>query len=145
MIKTMFNIFRNSKKRIEEDIQKCINVYSTSADSKTSLIIWIEDQILYQIEHPSHYTKHFVNKLCKDKLVEVHFFNKSKTLTNYAEQYFIEKDNQNQYIHFEESKGNNIYIRKIENTEILESIHNCLNDIYKIDLDKLRIEIVKSK
>ena len=106
-------------------------------------MIWIEDQILYQIEHPTHYIKHFGYEINNDELVEVHFFNKNKTLTIYAEQYFIENDIQKEYKHYEEPTGNNTYIRTIKKAAILESINNCLKDIYKIDLDKLRVEIVK--
>ncbi|WP_424000843.1 hypothetical protein [Maribacter sp. IgM3_T14_3] len=102
------------------------------------MIIYIKDQILFQVMPAKNFKDKGLNAQNPNDFVAIHFFNKNKTLTFDKLEKFKSPDLEKEYFHYEEPKGNFNYLKIIGQNpiEIEKELYANFKDIY--DLDDLR-------
>ena len=110
----MFNIFRKKKKAnknpsISEAILEC----KKRGFKNLSIQLYIENQILFQVELAKHYINKGLKTENNEDMVIIHFFNKNKTLTLNTWEKFKTKEVESLYFHYEEPKGVFIYLKNV--------------------------------
>lgn len=106
-------------------------------------MIYIKDQILFQVMPAKNFEDKGLITSNPNDFVIIHFFNKNKTLTFDKLEKFKSPDIDKEYFHYEEPKGNFNYLKIIGQspTEIEKEIYANFREIYDLDdLSKISID-----
>jgi hypothetical protein len=140
----MIRIFRKRNKQhaflpIKEGLRNAIK----NGESSIQVNIYVDKQILFQVVPVQPYFKRGITE--QEGFIEAHFFNKNKTLTLQNENKLAERAKKGDFIHYEDSKGWQFYIKWIgKNPAEIEKIINFrLKEIYiNIEFSRLSFEVV---
>jgi len=144
----MFGLF---KKRTKQKVRKQVSIADkisyilNRGETGLHINIYVDDQILFQVVPAKYYAEKGVSKEELNEFIEIHFFNKNKTLTIEHEKFIKELEQKGLLIHFEEPKNVNNYINTIGKNpdKIQEIINNRIKSIYSnISEDRISIEYV---
>ena len=139
----MFGIFKRKKK--QPGISEIIGQALAQGENGLHVNLYVDDQILFQVVPAKHYAKKGVEGEDLKGFIELHFFNKNKTLTIANEQFIKELSDKGILKYFEEPKGVHNYIRAIGKIpiEIEKVINERIRTIYSnIESERIRIEYV---
>ena len=111
----MFGLFKKRKKDISQlPISEALpELYNNHGAKYLNIMLWIGDQILFQVIPAKHFIDKGIKSNSDKDLVVLHFFNKNKTNTIDTWEYF--KNNSDGYINFENPKGNENFIKLLGN------------------------------
>lgn len=144
----MFGLF---KKRIEQKERKQVSIADkisyilNRGETGLHINIYVDDQILFQVVPAKDYAEKGVNGEELNDFIEIHFFNKNKTLTIENEKLVKELEQKGLLTHFEEPKNVNNYFNIVGKNpdKIQEIINNRIKSIYSnISEHRISIEYV---
>ncbi|WP_338378930.1 hypothetical protein [uncultured Flavobacterium sp.] len=119
----MFGIFKKKKKEL--GVSEVISQALKNGISELHINIYVDDQILFQVVPAKFYAARGLNENELDGFMELHFFNKNKTLTIENEQFAKQLSENGTLLYFEEPKGVNNYINAVgKNPNEIEKIIN---------------------
>lgn len=130
----------------ESNIAETLNFIFKHGKSGLHIILYVDDQVLFQIIPAHHYVSKGIAESDSHGFIEIHFFNKNKTLTIANEQQVKEYAHEGRFIYFEEPKGIHNYIRAIgvNPVDIEQVIYDRINTIYSnIEKQRIYIDYVK--
>lgn len=103
--------------------------------------MWVNDQILFQVGPIEHMLKHGLVSNSHEDMVLMHFFNKNKTHTLGAWNFFKVNFETLGFIYFEEPKGVHLYIRNIGNAPVKIEKEIIANIKHYAEIDNSAIQI----
>ncbi len=139
----MLGIFK--KKRKQLGIADVIENALMQGEKGLHVNLYVDEQILFQVVPAIHYAERGIEGEDLQGFIELHFFNKSKTLTLENEQFARALADKGILKHFEEPKGIHNYIQAIGKNpvEIEKVINTRIKTMYSnIDIKRIRIEYV---
>ncbi len=137
----MFGIFKKKKK--QPGISDVVGQALTQRENGLHVNLYVDDQILFQVVPAKNYAERGIEGGDLKGLAELHFFNKSKTLTIDNEQFAKELSDKGILKYFEEPKGIHNYIQPIGKNpvEIEKIINERIGTMYSnIRSERIRIE-----
>ncbi len=139
----MFGIFKSKKK--QSGISDVIKQALAQGETGLYVNLYVDDQILFQVVPAKHYTQRGIKGEYLSGFIELHFFNKNKTLTIEHEQFAKELSNKGTLTYFEEPQGIHNYIQAIG--KVPEEIEKIINERIKtmystIESERISIEYV---
>lgn len=140
----MFGLFKRKKK--QPGISDVIRQALTMGETGLHVNLYVDDQILFQVVHAKDYAQRGIKKGDLDGFIELHFFNKNKTLTIDNEQIAKALADKGTLTHFEEPKGIHNYIQAIGKIpdEIEKTINERIRTMYSnIDSERISIEYIE--
>lgn len=137
----MFGLFKRKKK--QPGVSDVIRQALTQGEIGLHINLYVDDQILFQVVPAEHYGERGIEENDLNGFIELHFFNKNKTLTIENEQFAKELSDLGTLTYFEEPKGNHNYIQAIGRIpeEIEKTINERIGTIYStIKSERISIE-----
>jgi hypothetical protein len=135
----MFGILKKIRK---PKISNIIKNALSQKESNLHIDIYIDNQILFQVVPAKYYDNKGLTKIELNGFIELHFFNKNKTLTLDYQEKLIQLSNNGEFTYYEEPKGIHNYIKPIGmNPEIIEIIikNRIKNTYHNIDTSRISI------
>jgi len=143
---SMFGLFKKKEKKVKQPrISEIVEHALSKGQKGLHINLYIEDQILFQVVPARSYGKRGLSDDELNGFVELHFFNKNKTLTNENEAFAKKLVEKNILTHYEEPKGNHNYISAVGNNpeKIERLINKRIDEVYQnIDRNRISIEYV---
>lgn len=139
----MFGIFKRKTK--QSGISDVIEQALAQGENDLHVNLYVDDQILFQVVPAKHYAKRGIEGEDLKGFIELHLFNRNKSLTIENEQFAKELSDKGVLKYFEEPKGIHNYIQAIGKipVEIEKIIYERIRTIYSnIEAERIRIEYV---
>src|SRR5690625_2019676 len=126
----MFRIFKRKKQ--QSRISDVIGQILAQGEDGVHINLYVDDQILFQVVPAKHYGERGIGREDLKGFIELHFFNKNKTLTIENEQYVKKLADKGILNYFEEPEGIHCYIQAIGKTpmEFEKTINERIRTIY---------------
>ena len=134
---------RNKKRSSEQTISTRLTKILNQRPNNLHLMIYIKDQILFQVMPAKNFTKNGLVASSPNDFVALHFFNKNKTLTIEKLNKFRGSEFEKDFFFFEKPKGNFNYLKILgqDPAEIEKEIYSNFKEIYDLeDLSDISIE-----
>ncbi len=138
----IFDIFKK-KRRNEQSVASKLTEILNQRPDNLHIIIYIKDQILFQILPAKNFQDKGLNATNPNDFVSIHFFNKNKTFTFDKLDKFKSSDFEKDYFFYEEPKGNFNYLKVLGQnpSEIEIEIYSNFKEIYELDdLSEISLE-----